>query len=1174
MECTYNPFSYQSRFSDTAGFLRDIAFTAREPDVHLVISNALHGGDFIQFGTEPINFELRLHRNRRGGGLSHGGTGLLTLPEEGIGKEFLRRYGYGGADKLVVNSRQIQISPSKYDVRQDTVERLRLTSYRDPQSEAEKKLAARAEELSESIPLVKIEQGWTKRNSRFLSEYIIEPNDIAKDLSLHFEDEDRQMKLEVETGNGLFSMNPVFQIRFRYSDIDQIIIDRHSEINTILFRLRNPVSYESCKGDLQIQLDNVLNPGKRPTRTRLSSFELDEKHAEVAEYISRDILIRLARPAASDFLRLSKIARLPEPQWRILSVVQSNMFSPDKILGLRQWITKHTWEVAFQLERIMRNMLLSPREFNAIRPTIDKLVTTSHTEYVIAVLLDFISRLQILDREVEEPDHDQKSVAQCLEDALKKASKPTLMTSRLRTTRKRETNGEFPCLHVVVTPTRISLEGPNSEQLNRVLRMYPDHWRYFLRVRFADEEQSALRWGQDVDGVEFVKKRVGGILRNGLKIAGRNFEYLGYSSSALKTHTVWFVRPFDLPGKGRQDAATIIRTLGDFSRDSQFPARMGARIAQAFSSTDLSISASVEEIQVVPDIERNQSLFTDGVGTISPEVAKMMWKSLTKLRKKRSYFLPAAYQVRLGGYKGMLAIDYTLEGSVIYVRKSMDKFDSVSLDVEVARAFDRPGPCFLNRPLIMVLETVNKIQPDIFLRLQRQAVREVQETMYTFNGAAKLLEKHGLGASFKLPAIMIRVQNIGLELEHCYALGMKTVLKDAETDILRELKHRARIPVPDSWKLVGIADEFNYLREGEIYACVRDRDEKPIYLEGPYLITRSPVIHPDLYDLINLTAWPELAPRALAEPAEYPPAEKKKIEGRVCNIDDVKDFICDFITSDMVGIIATQHLKLADHRLLGANDPDCLKLAALHSKAVDFPKSGTPVTYAEIPRTGRMSRPDWDVGELGFRSQRDAMYESERALGWLYRDIQLSEDKLQHKGTHPSSRFGMDLDVAAHAKPLPRGELDTVSNYLRYALQRYIHVDAVPQKHFEEAVELLEEYIGELTRICNTYALTSRSVLSEEEVVAGTILERTSQRRRRQDMISEMRTASSSLVANVRDILKGSESDELEEWMLRAWAAYQVARASDDFGRKSFGLLALGNAFDAIEAITQRNLVR
>lgn len=29
-----------------------------------------------------------------------------------------------------------------------------------------------------------------------------------------------------------------------------------------------------------------------------------------------------------------------------------------------------------------------------------------------------------------------------------------------------------------------------------------------------------------------------------------------------------------------------------------------------------------------------------------------------------------------------------------------------------------------------------------------------------------------------------------------------------------------------------------------VIACARDRDEDPIYLEGPYMITRSPAIHP------------------------------------------------------------------------------------------------------------------------------------------------------------------------------------------------------------------------------------------------------------------------------------------------------------------------------------------
>ncbi|KAG8691097.1 hypothetical protein FRC11_006846 [Ceratobasidium sp. 423] len=1205
-------------------FLRNIAFSARAEDVQRALSIALHGGDFARFGTEPINFDFQMHRNKRGGGFSHGGTGTLTLPQEDIGEEFIRRYA--GATQLVVNSRQIHVSKSNKELRQDVVERLRRTKYRDPQSEAERRFAERAEQLSNKIPLLKVEQGWIERNSdaAFSSEHVINTEAEIQELSLHFDDTNRNVIITLTTDDNIVLEADAYHIKFRYADIEDIIFDSHTDINKLLFRLRTPVSYEATESAIaELSRMNLSSgtPERRPSRYRLSGLPL-EGHTDLARYISRNVLVHLSKPAAKDFEKLAELARVARPWKKRIQINRSSVFGPGKLGELKVWIRKHKWEVAFQLQKILSNDLLNPEEYISIIPKINVLVGSSRTEYVITVLLDFISRLEILSRTKEQGEgREEATIQECLQNALQKSNRPTL-TSRLRTSRKKGIDGDFPCLHVTVTPTRIALDGPNPEQLNRVLRMYPDHWNYFLRVRFADEEQSPFRADPEVDVPRFVKERVGTILKEGLNIAGRHFEYLAYSSSALKGHTVWFVRPFDHPERGRQDAKTIIATLGDFSRDSHYPARMGARIAQAFSSTDLSISASVEEIISIRDIERNGSLFTDGVGTISPEVARMIWRSLTKLRKRRSYFLPAAYQVRLGGYKGMLAIDHRLEGSVICVRKSMDKFDSPSLDVEVARAFDRPGRCFLNRPLIMILETANKIQTDIFLALQDRAVKDTRDSMRYFHTAADLLEMHGLGASFKLPSLLTRLQHVGIELEYCNTLGIKTILKDAETDILRELKHRARIPVPESWKLVGIADEFNFLEEGQIYACLRDKGQEPIYLKGPYMITRSPAIHPgdvqvvqaigkplegspfdteplantvvfsckgerslasclgggdldgDLYDLINLTAWPELAPRELVEPAAYPPAPKKRIEGRPCTMDDVKDFICDFITSDMVGIISTQHLKLADFRAKGVSDPDCLKLAELHSKAVDFPKSGTPVAPSELPRSGRMPRPDWDAGELGFRSARYEVYQSQRALGHLYRAIRLSEEKLSHQGTHPTTRFGTDIDPEIHAHALPRERYDPISHYLRGSLARYIHVDAVDDRYFVESVSLLQEYVGELTRICSTYSLTSRSIISEEEVVAGTILELTSQRRRRQDMISEMRTASSALVANVRDVLRGVETgeSEIEDWMLRSWAAYQVARTSDEFGRKSFGLLALGNAFEAIESVTQRDL--
>jgi hypothetical protein len=102
-------------------------------------------------------------------------TGTLTLPRKEIAEEFIRHYS--GAAQLIVNGRQIFVAQSKKDLRQDVVERLRRTIYRDPQSEAEIRLAERAEQLSAKVPLYRIEQGWVKRNSEsaFSSEFSIDP---------------------------------------------------------------------------------------------------------------------------------------------------------------------------------------------------------------------------------------------------------------------------------------------------------------------------------------------------------------------------------------------------------------------------------------------------------------------------------------------------------------------------------------------------------------------------------------------------------------------------------------------------------------------------------------------------------------------------------------------------------------------------------------------------------------------------------------------------------------------------------------------------------------------------------------------------------------------------------------------------------------------------------------
>lgn len=67
---------------------------------------------------------------------------------------------------------------------------------------------------------------------------------------------------------------------------------------------------------------------------------------------------------------------------------------------------------------------------------------------------------------------------------------------------------------------------------------------------------------------------------------------------------------------------------------------------------------------------------------------------------------------------------------------------------------------------------------------------------------------------------------------------------------------------------------------------------------------------------------------------------------------EITDFFLNYLRNDNLGVIANAHLVWADLSEGGARCEECLQLAALHSKAVDFPKSGVP---AEIPKASKPS---------------------------------------------------------------------------------------------------------------------------------------------------------------------------------------------------------------------------
>lgn len=75
---------------------------------------------------------------------------------------------------------------------------------------------------------------------------------------------------------------------------------------------------------------------------------------------------------------------------------------------------------------------------------------------------------------------------------------------------------------------------------------------------------------------------------------------------------------------------------------------------------------------------------------------------------------------------------------------------------------------------------------------------------------------------------------------------LRAALDVVRVRCLRDLKDRARIPLPDSYVLVGVPDEDRLLEPDQVYACLRfpDQPEEPVYLEGTVVVTRSPAMDP------------------------------------------------------------------------------------------------------------------------------------------------------------------------------------------------------------------------------------------------------------------------------------------------------------------------------------------
>lgn len=347
----------------------------------------------------------------------------------------------------------------------------------------------------------------------------------------------------------------------------------------------------------------------------------------------------------------------------------------------------------------------------------------------------------------------------------------------------------------------------------------------------------------------------------------------------------------------------------------------------------------------------------------------------------------------------MLALDSNLSGSVICIRRSMNKFESTDTpNLEICDMAAKPIHLVLNRQMVKILEDMG-CNHDWFFRMQDIELTRLRAITSDVQSVADFLKYHNVGEGIRLHRMFSRFK--GLDVDYRKDVFLRSVVEAVVLRELRLLKHKARIPVREGITLFGIMDETGFLKENEVYVTydtMGTRFGPPPGSQRSLLVTRSPALHPGdiqvarnvippkghpLLDHINVIVFSRhgnrdlpsqlsggdldgdiynviwdrgVQPKMSFKAADYPRVSPIELDRDVTK-DDMAEFFIEFMKSDCLGVIANRHMIVADQKEEGTPHRDCVKLAELHSTAVDFSKTGCRVEMRDLPRANRL-RPD------------------------------------------------------------------------------------------------------------------------------------------------------------------------------------------------------------------------
>jgi RNA-dependent RNA polymerase len=520
----------------------------------------------------------------------------------------------------------------------------------------------------------------------------------------------------------------------------------------------------------------------------------------------------------------------------------------------------------------------------------------------------------------------------------------------------------------LITPTTIYYSSPSMEASNRILRQFSHLQDRFLRVQFIDElHLGRLRSMNTIDQDHYLFRRVFHTLVNGIRIGDRHFKFLAFGNSQIRECGAYFFSEV-----GDITCKSIRAWMGDFDH-IRVVAKCAARIGQCFSTTRQIQGFRTPKVTRIDDIERNGYCFTDGIGKMSSFLAQVISQEMGIDSK----VTPSAFQFRMGGCKGILAVWPGVGMTEVQIRQSQEKFKARFNGLEIIRV-SRFSVASMNRQMITILASLG-VPKDAFLKLADIQLLNYKQAMVDQATASTLLSTHVDENQTSLA--MKDLINWGFMDTEIQEPFVMTILQLWRTWSMKLLKEKARVIVEKGAFVLGCVDETGTLRGHsaatersrgpknvnelpQIFLQVPEIPGKPGYrvIEGVCLVGRNPSLHPGdirivqaidcpaLRHMRDVVVFPSIGDRdvpgmlsggdldgddffVIWEPSLLPPrwnfppmdyrAPPPTALTRDVNHHDLAQFFVKYMRNDCLPFIALSHLANADDHIDGARSKKC-----------------------------------------------------------------------------------------------------------------------------------------------------------------------------------------------------------------------------------------------------------